>query len=401
MTPVSNAPRSSSTGPRRPSMLLLVGLSLLGAVGAFLLWPSPISATARRIGVPMPTLPSNDALRQVELIGEGRINNPEDIAFDAQGRLYVGSRDSTATNLVVGIGDANPRIERVIFLPDGSQRLEEWVKLPGGGPLDMRFDANGNLIVASWGQGLVSISPEKRVEVLVPDGQIIEGTPFGYADGVAIHSDGRIFFTQGTNGSYSGTRVVQDVLSGRGFGRLLEYNPSTKQTRVLISDLSFGNGVALAPDQSYVLVADQLRYTIKRYWLTGDRAGTEDIWADNLPGFVHNIFLDKYNTLWLAFNQGRNPIVDRLSNQPWLREQIAKLPASFFNRAPSRDETQRARGFVLAMTLDGRVLESYQNPPQKLDTLSTAVYHDGYLYMGTLTGGPVIRHKLERHPGRP
>ncbi len=45
----------------------------------------------------------------------------------------------------------------------------------------------------------------------------------------------------------------------------------------------------LAPDESYVLVADQFRYQIKRFWLKGEKAGQEDIFANNLPGFVHNI----------------------------------------------------------------------------------------------------------------
>ncbi|MEM9925367.1 MAG: hypothetical protein AAF915_16715, partial [Cyanobacteria bacterium P01_D01_bin.50] len=45
--------------------------------------------------------------------------------------------------------------------------------------------------VASWRQGLISISPNRQVTVLVPDGKIIDGKPFGYADGIAIARDGK------------------------------------------------------------------------------------------------------------------------------------------------------------------------------------------------------------------
>lgn len=31
-----------------------------------------------------------------------------------------------------------------------------------------------------------------------------------------------------------------------------------------------------------------------------------------------------------------------------------------------------------------------------MNTLSTAVYHDGYVYLVTITGGPVIRYKLPK-----
>jgi sugar lactone lactonase YvrE len=363
-----------------------------------LLLPSPITAVERRIGQSIPltgVLAPNDALRQVELIGEGRIFNPEDVAFDAMGRMYVGSRD-VANGDVVGKDDINARIERVTFLPDGTHRIEEWVKLPGGGPLDVRFDKQQNLIVSSWGQGIIQIAPDKTITTLVADGTMIDGTPFGFADGQAIHSDGRIFFTQGTSGDFKNSRVVQDVLSGKGFGRLLEYNPKTKAVRVLIADLSFGNGVVLAPDESSILVADQLRYTIKRYWLLGEKAGTEDVFTDDLPGFVHNLFLAPDGVLWAAITQSRNPLVDRLSGLPWLREQIAKLPSSLFNAPPSRDEATRSRGFVVSMNLQGQYLANYGNPPAKLNSISSAVVHDGYLYVGSITGGPVIRHKLAR-----
>jgi sugar lactone lactonase YvrE len=362
-----------------------------------LLLPSPITAVERRIGQSIPltgVLAPNDALRQVELIGEGRIFNPEDVAFDAMGRMYVGSRD-VANGDVVGKDDINARIERVTFLPDGTHRIEEWVKLPGGGPLDVRFDKQQNLIVSSWGQGIIQIAPDKTITTLVADGTMIDGTPFGYADGQAIHSDGRIFFTQGTSGEYSSSRVVQDVLSGKGYGRLLEYTPQTKTVRVLIPDLSFGNGVVLAPDESYILVADQLRYTIKRYWLTGAKAGMEDVFADDVPGFVHNLFLDQRNVLWAAITQPRNPLVDSLSGLPWVREQIAKLPSTLFNAPVSRDESKRSRGFVVTMNLQGQYLASYGNPPAKLNSISSAVVHDGYLYVGSITGGPVIRHRLK------
>ncbi len=374
-----------------------VAVLVLVAVVVFLLLPSPIDPIERRIGQSVPldgVLTPNDALRDVELIGEGSINNPEDVAFDAIGRMYVGSRD-VANGSAVGKDDINPQIKRVTFLPDGTYRIEEWVKLPGGGPLDLRFDRAGNLFVSSWEQGLLKIAPDKTITTLVADGTIIDGSPFEYADGQTIHSDGRIFFTQGTKGDFSSSRVVLDVLSGRGFGRLLEYNPKTKTTRVLIPDLSFGNGVVLAPDESYVLVSDQFRYTIKRYWLTGAKAGTEDVFADNLPGFVHNIFLDQDGVLWAAITQPRNLLVDGLSNLPWLRTQIAKLPATLFNTAPSRDERQRSRGFVVKMNLQGQYLGLYGNPPAKLNTISSAVMHDGYLYVGSITGGPVIRHKLK------
>lgn len=382
-------------------LLILLAVPVL-LIGGFLLLPSPIDPVA---WTPAPALElrgvlaPNDELRKAQPIGAGRLNNPEDVAFDAQGRMYVGSRDVANSQAAVGLGDANPRIERVTFRDDGTYSIEEFVRLPGGGPLDLRFDRAGNLLVASWGQGLISVSPNRQIRILVADGTVIDGQPFGFADGVAVHSDGRIFFTQGTSGGYTAARSVQDVLSGRGFGRLLEYTPSSGRTRVLVPNLSFGNGVALAPDESYVLVADQFRYTIKRYWLTGERAGQQDVFMNNLPGFVHNLSLDDRQVLWIAINRPRNALADRLAPHPWLKAQVAKLPASLFAGGPiNRDEALRGEGFVMAVDLRGTPLLSLQNPPRSQNFLSTAVYHDGFVYVGTIDGGPVIRYRLVARP---
>jgi hypothetical protein len=347
-------------------------------------------------------LAPNDALRdpeRVELVGEGRLWRPEDITFDDQGRLYAPSRDRAGDG--AGGGDLNARIERVTFGPDGRQTVEEFVRLPGGGPLDLRFDRAGNLIVASWGQGLLSISPDRRVTTLVADGQPIDGRPFGYADGVAIAGDGKIYFTQGQDARGARLGAVLMTLEQRAYGRLLVYDPANGSVRTLTPDLSFGNGIALAPDESYVLVADQLRCQIKRYWLTGPRAGTEDIFADNLPGFVHNLSLDDRGVLWMALAQPRSTLADSIAGSPFLRRQVAKLApllAGLDARTAGGDERRRGVGIVMAMDLAGNPLLGLHNPPMSMNTLSAAVYHDGYVYIGTIGGGPVLRYRLPDRP---
>lgn len=48
----------------------------------------------------------------------------------------------------------------------------------------------------------------------------------------------------------------------------------------------FSNGVALAPDGSYVLVVETFAYRIRRYWLKGPQAGKDDIIVEKLPGAI-------------------------------------------------------------------------------------------------------------------
>ena len=55
-------------------------------------------------------------------------------------------------------------------------------------------------------------------------------------------------------------------------GRLLRYDPARGRTDVLADGLWFANGVALAPDESYVVVVETMRARLLRVWLRGPQA---------------------------------------------------------------------------------------------------------------------------------
>jgi sugar lactone lactonase YvrE len=60
-----------------------------------------------------------------------------------------------------------------------------------------------------------------------------------------------------------------DVLQGRKTGMLLEYDPKTKQTVCLADGFWYSNGIALPPDDSYILVVETVKLSIVKHWLTG------------------------------------------------------------------------------------------------------------------------------------
>ena len=97
---------------------------------------------------------------------------------------------------------------------------------------------------------------------------------------------------------------MADLMEHRPNGRLLAYDPSSKTTQLVLDKLYFANGVAVSPDQSFVLVVDTCKYRIQRYWLTGPQKGKSDIFIDNLPGFPDGISSNGKDTFWLALIQG-------------------------------------------------------------------------------------------------
>ena len=51
-----------------------------------------------------------------------------------------------------------------------------------------------------------------------------------------------------------------DIVEQAATGRVLEYDPATKTTRIVASGLSFPNGIALSEDESDLLVAETGRF---------------------------------------------------------------------------------------------------------------------------------------------
>lgn len=344
-------------------LLGLLGLCLLVLV----LLPSAIDPLAYD-PPPAPALigplAPNEALRSAELLAEGRIHGPEDVAFDSAGRLYAATADGT--------------VER--FDASGPQRFAT----TGGRPLGMRFTPSGDLVVCDSSRGLLSIDPEGRVSVLASEA---EGVAFRLTDNLDIAGDGTVYFSDASS-RYGQPDYMLDLLEARPHGRLLRYDPATRQTTVLLRDLYFANGVALSRNEDFVLVNETYRYRTRRLWLQGPKAGTSDVFLDNLPGFPDNIDGNRKGSFWLALFTVRNPIGDTLHPHPWLKTLLAKLPRFTWPRP-------KPYGLVLEVDEEGRILRSLHDPGgRRVPQITTAREHDGFLYLGTLGGSWVGKLKL-------
>jgi sugar lactone lactonase YvrE len=352
---------------KRTILRSILGLIILG-LAYLLLWPVPINPVAWT-PPPAPELTGvyqqNNALANVERL---RIdgNNPEDVAFDSQDRIYC--------------GDDRGRIFR--FQPDGTK--PELFADTRGRPLGLVFDSWGNLIVADAIVGLLSIAPNARITVLSMEA---DGVRYRCANDLDVAADGTIYFTDASS-KFSLTQLRADLLEHQPNGRLLAYDPKTKQTKTLLNDLYFANGVAVSPDQTFVLINDTGTYSVRRYWLTGDKAGKSDIFIDNLPGFPDGISSNGKDTFWLALVNRRLPAVDWLAPHPFLRKIVWRLP-TFLQPNVHR------YGFVLGLDVNGKVVHNLQDPsPTCFTQIANAVEHKGNLYFGSIGESAIGRAPL-------
>ena len=295
---------------RRLGASLKAGLTLTALYLAA--WPVPVEPVAWN--APQDegltgAFAANHALAAAETVDLGAYEGPEDVATGHDGALYA----TTLSGAIL-------RIDR------DSHRVSEFART-GGRPLGIETAPDGALLVANAYIGIQRISLEGEVTDLLT---AVNGEPLAYADDLAVSSTGVIYFSDASsrfgasewNGTYEASLL--DILEHGGHGRVSE-------------GLNFANGVAIAPDDRYLLIAETGSYRILRHWLQGPAAGSTEVIIDNLPGFPDNINSGSKNRFWIGLVAPRNAKLDSLSERPFLRKVVQRLP--FCGRVPSRHHT--------------------------------------------------------------
>ena len=331
--------------------LLACGLGATAlALAAYLsLWPvpvNPVSWTAPPAPGYAGAHAPNTRLARLKLIPLGSEAGPEHVVLARDGKLYAAV--------------ASGRIVRMN--PDGSG--QETFADTGGRVLGFDFDAAGNLIAADAIKGLVSISPSRQVTLLADKAG---GEPIRYADAVVVAGNGKIYFSDASGrfapAQWGGTfeAAVLDILEQAATGRILEYDPQTRATRVVAKGLSFANGVALSRDEQTLFVAETGRY---RVWTLATAAEALDlrqptpqarVLFDNLPGYPDNLMRGLDGRIWLGFSGPRSAKVDDMAGQPFLRKLTLRLPRVMW-------PLPKAYGHVMAFTEAGEVVADLQDP---------------------------------------
>lgn len=214
----------------------------------------------------------------LEQIAVGDVNGPEAIAFDGNGLMYTANEDG-----------------RIIVLNRDGSNPQDYAQT-GGRPLGLKFDSQGNLIVADAFQGLLSIDTTGQITVLSTS---FAGVPFMLTDDLDIGSDGTIYFSDASSLNSLGNHTND---WGQPNGRLLSYNPNTDVTNLLLDNLYFANGVALSHDESYLLVNESAVNHVRRYWLTGPNSGQTDVFSNvnQFQGLPDNITYNDDSLFWVA-----------------------------------------------------------------------------------------------------
>jgi ribose transport system permease protein len=320
----------------------------------------------------------NNKLRDVTLIGLGRIESPEDVILDRDDNLYAGSRH----------GDV------IRFLAPDYERMEVYAHI-GGQPLGLAFDREDNLHVCVGGMGLYRVTPGRKVERVTDETNrswtsINDDSRLRLADDLDIADDGRIFFSEATV-RYEMHEWPVDGLEARGNGRIVCFDPRDGSTRTVLRGLRFPNGIAIASDGQSILFAETWGCCIKRYWFDGPKAGQVRMVIDNLPGYPDNINLASDGHYWLALVGMRCPAYDLAMRMPGFRRRMAtRVPVDEW-LFPNINT-----GCVLKFSEAGEILETLWDLGGENHPMITSMReHRGHLYLGGISNNRIGRYKLE------
>lgn len=330
-------------------VLWAIGLLLLG-VGYLCLWPVPAAPVAWSA----PTAPgyagpyrANTRLAGLKTIAIGNELGPEHMVIGPDGKLYAAMTSGSVLRMD----------------PDGGN--QQVFANTGGRVLGFAFDARGRMIAADAMKGLLAIDPDARITLLTD--RVSADDPIRYANAIVVAPDGLIYFTDASGRfaprEWGGTlqASVLDILEQAATGRVLVYDPVAKSTRVVAHGFSFANGVALSSDARALFVSETGRY---RIWKVDSSARDLDVRSgspyarvllDNLPGYPDNVMRGRDGRIWAGLFRPRNPAADGLSQKPFMRKVLLRLPRFLL-------PTGEPYGHVFAFDEEGHVTEDWQDP---------------------------------------
>ncbi|XP_059472527.1 adipocyte plasma membrane-associated protein Hemomucin-like isoform X2 [Neocloeon triangulifer] len=344
----------------------------------------------------------NDLLNGAERLFEGEIDAPEGLAV-ANGILYTGNRQGDILKIVDG---KMVKITNVAHPCNGY-----WEDRKCGRVVGINFDSKGYLYAADPYYGIYKINVQSgKFEHLIKTDNPIADKMVRVANSVVVAKDGTIYWTASicTNPGVDVEDAVVAIFAD-GNGRLFKYDPVEKTNTVLMDKISFANGLALSPNEDFVIVSETVRCRILRYWLKGPNQGTADIFVDGLPGVPDNIHITSDGIFEVSLYKPRskeNPLpIDALGQYPLVRRFITRLLyyiefpfqklQEFYPNIYTGLLTHWLNNFdklqpylpkalmLVRLSQDGKIIETLQSTDKILGDISDIVLLDGYYYLGS------------------
>lgn len=351
-----------------------LALSIILALAYLFAWPVEIKPVGWTSPVNLGYVrdfATNQKLESFERLGMGDLTGPEAAVLSPDGSLIATSHEGW-----------------LVRWDDDQQEGVPFVDV-GGRPLGVDFDAQGNLWIANAYSGLMKLTALGELSIELTE---VDGIALRYADDLAVAPNGKIYLSDASTRfaakDYDSTLAASllDIMEHSDNGRIIEFDPSTGDAKVVLDNLTFANGVAADPLGRFIIVAETGEYRIWKHWISGLNAGKSEIIIDNLPGFPDNVHIGENGRYWVGLTAPRSEVLDDLSGEPFWRSVIQRLPEVMRPQVESY-------GLVFAIDENGNVLENLQSPSGSVYATTGVAESAKYIYVTSLTAPFLARYK--------
>lgn len=200
---------------------------------------------------------------------------------------------------------------------------------------------------------------------------------------------------------------------------MIHFDRKTTKLTVVLDNLWFANGVALSPDEEFVIVAETHASRVRKYYLKGEKKGQSEIFVEGLPGIPDNITPDE-DGAWIALVVSADPdhpmLPQSLSRLPLIRKFLLRLlhliemPFNFISSLyPNRYTKYVAykigsftafsfvfpdRATIVRVDWSGKIIGSLHGFDQTVHTGSHVMELNDYLYIGSPYNDFIARVKF-------
>ena len=242
----------------------------------------------------------NDRLDALPRIG-APLAGADDVAEAPDGALYV---------------SAGRRVFRLSG-PDHADRTEFASFDRDAGALAVHPD--GRLLVCVAGQGLAAIDAAGQRAWLTE----VEGQPLRCLTSVAVAKDGTIFMTDGSS-AHEPDAWCRDLMAKNHLGRLVSCGPALGTARVLLRDMYYPNGLAIAPGGKELWFTESWSHRVSRTAIEGQAIGRPRVAIDNMAGYPGRLAPAAGGGFWIAVFAVRTHLVEFVLREDDYREEMIR-----------------------------------------------------------------------------
>jgi sugar lactone lactonase YvrE len=245
------------------------------------------------------------------------------------------------------VGDPLPGADDVAEAPDGSLFVSadrRVLRLSGAGyatrAVVAEFEAaagglavhpDGRLLVCIAGAGLVAIDAAGNQRWL----RHVEDRPLHSLTSVAAAApDGSIFLSEGSRENASDA-WCRDLMQKNHSGRLIRCSADLDAPTVLLRDLPWPNGVAVAPDGRALWFTEAWSHRVCRAAIAPGGLGPIEAVIGNLPGYPARLSPAAAGGFWLAVFALRTHLIEFVLREDDFREEMMRTITPDYWIAPS------------------------------------------------------------------